>query len=281
MKSGWLALALTLLLTACTPTGIIPTPTVVPNTTPTQTLSIAHPEDAAPLLQALVSAYQRAYPAVQITLRERADTLGQQALLQDEVDIAVLSWLTPENTSSVWRAAFARDGIAVVVNPQNGVPGLTREQLRELFQGRVEDWTPYGGLPGIPQLISRGEATGEYRSFQELVMGDLPVSLTALLAPNSKAMIDLIAADQQAVGYLSTARLNGQVRALAIDEVPPAPEMLATEAYPMTRNLYLATRDEPQGSARDFIQWTLGAQGQAIVKQQGWIPGTGAIIPRH
>jgi phosphate transport system substrate-binding protein len=270
-----LLLLLLPLLVACQPASLVPTPTPLPVSVTPEVVRFAYPESAEPLVRGLVSAYQREHPAVQVVLLERADALAWQALERGEADVALLSHLPDDPAAELWRAPLARDGLAVVVNPQNGLPGVTLEQLRDLFQGRVGDWTAWGGLPGPPQVVSREEASGEYQLFQERVMEDFPVSLTALLAPTSQALVQMVEADPLAVGYLSSARLNDRVRPLAIEGVPPTAQTLASEAYPLTRDWQLVLLgSEPGGAERDFVQWLVGPQARPIISAQGWLPLT-------
>jgi phosphate transport system substrate-binding protein len=148
------------------------------------------------------------------------------------------------------------------------------EQLRQLFQGQSENWETWGGLPGTPQLISREEAAGEYAFFQHHVMGDTRVTLTSLLAPSNNAVLELVHNDPLAIGYVSTVYLDDQVRAVALEGVPPAPEAVAADLYPLSRSLYLVTQEEPQNASRDFVQWILTPQGQEIVTAHHLIPAS-------
>ncbi|MCD4739366.1 MAG: substrate-binding domain-containing protein [Anaerolineae bacterium] len=271
-RRGLLICVLLGVLTACIPSSIVPTPIAEPLAASPESLRLVYSESMAPLFHALAPAYQQYNPAVEVLLLERAAALAEQALVRGDVDIAVLTRLpVAASESAYWSAPFAREGLAVVVNPQNGLPGLTTGQLRELFQGRVEDWASWEGLPGLPVIVSREEGAGEYVYFQEQVMGDFPVTLTALLAPSSEAVLKMVGEKELAVGYLSTARLDGRVRPLALGGVPPSREMLASGAYPLTRELYLVMNGEPDGAARDFVQWVLGAEGQRIVTERGWV----------
>jgi len=275
MKDWLASVVLLLLLAGCaTPAApVVPEPTPLPTMAAPQTLRVVHSESLEPVMVTLASAYQRQAPAAQVILVERADTLALQALLSGDVDLAVLSWLPPEALpSKAWRAVFALDGLAVIVNPQNGVPGLTLEQLRQLFQGQRDDWASWEGMPGMPQIISREDASGDYAFFQRRVMGDNRVTLTALLAPSTQAVLNVVAEDPLAVGYVSSARVDGHVRILAIEGVPPAPEAIATGIYPLSRELHLVSLEEPQGAIRSFAQWMLDSQGQDIVQRQGFLP---------
>lgn len=268
----WCAAAL--LFSGCEATvALVPTPTPEPPPVPPAQIRVVCSESLLPAVTTLAAAYQRAASHVQITVLARADTLAAQMVQQGDADVAVLTWLPPaEGVDLFWMTPFAQDGLAVIVNPQNGIAGITLDQLRALFLGQIEDWAGLGGLPGAPQLISREDASGDARLFEERVMRGARVSLTALLAASSDTMLRYVDEDAWSVGYVSTGRLTGSVRALAVDGVPPGPEAIDAGLYPLTRALWLATPQEPRDAARDFVQWVLGPEGQSIVLAQGLRP---------
>ena len=276
MRADWRWLLLGLLLAGCAAPALVPTPTPAPSVDAPQLLRLAGPENLEPLLRALATAYQRDHTMVQVSVLKRADPLAWKALQDGEVDLVVLAWLPETLPPDTWAAPLARDGLAIVVNPQNGLPGLTLEQLRMLFQGRVEDWSSWGGLPGAPLLVTREDASGDTLFLQRRVMGDFPIALTALLAPTSEALLDVVVEEQLAVGYISTARLNGRGRAVALEGVPPVPEMLAAGLYPLTRDIALVAREAPQAALDDFVRWLAGERARAIIVQQGFLLPPGA-----
>ena len=281
MKASWRAFGLCLLLVGCTAPVLVPTPTTETPSGPVQQLRLAGPENLEPLLRALAAAYQREVPSTQISVLKRADPLAWEALQNGEVDLSGLAELPEQLPPETWVQPLARDGLAVVVNTQNGIPGLTLEQTRLLFQGRVEDWLPWGGLPGMPQLVTREDASGDTLFFRRRVMGDFPMALTALLAPTSEALLGVVEEDPLAVGYVSTARMNGRGRALAIGGVPPVPEMLASGLYPLTRDIVLVAPAAPEGALGDFVQWLAGEHARDIIQQQGFLlpPGGVSVVP--
>ncbi len=272
MKFRLLLVLLLLVASGCAPPTLIPTPTAPPSSATPQTIRLLYAESLDPLVHDLTARYGQSHPEVSFVLIERADALAWPTLEGGAADAALVTWLDPHLPAVSWSRPFARDGLAIVVHPQNGLPGLTLEQTRLLFQGRVEDWAPWGGLPGLPEPISREEASGDARLFHDKVMGDFPVALTAYLAPDSEAVLDLVAQRPLAVGYLSNARVDGRVRALALESVPPVPETIASGLYPLTRNLYFLTKGEPNGAVRPFAEWLLGPEGQAQVEASGWVP---------
>ncbi len=270
---GWILLLLGLV--ACqgslTPAPL-PTTTPLPAESEPQTLRIICPETIHTLMLTLATAYRQQDPTTDIIVIERDDQLIPAALDQKAAEIGATLWIPTSVPTNTWTQPFANEALAVVVNPQNGLPGITLDQLRQLYQGRVEDWAPWGGLPGNPQLISREEEAGEYGWFQEQVMGDGRVALIALLAPTSESVLSLVAEEPLAVGYVTTGRLDGRVRVLAIESVPPTAQTLAAGLYPLTHPVSFISIGEPHGAARPFIQWVLSPAGQTVIEQQGLYP---------
>ncbi len=262
-----------IVITACggQPLGLVPTLTPYPTVGDVQYLDLVCPDFIYPAMQALASTYQREDPDVIITVVQRAVTLGYPLLLEGVVDIAVLTWLPDAKSESLWMQPLAYDGLAVIVHPQNGIPGLTQTQVQKLYQGQVQNWADWSGLPGVPQLISRETASGEFLYMQNRVMRDVRTSLNATLAPDSSYMLKLVGEDPLAVGYISTALVTPRVRAVAIDGVPPGKETIKAQIYPLSRTIIVVTEGQPVEPARGFVQWMLSNEGQAVLQRHRFI----------
>jgi phosphate transport system substrate-binding protein len=155
-----------------------------------------------------------------------------------------------------------------VVHPQNAVGGLTLPQARDIFFGRILDWEEIGGIPGEIVVVSREDGSGTREVFEEMVMGEKRVTLTAIVIPSSEAVIEYVARHPTAIGYVSMGYLSPEVKALPVEGVSPTPEDVQSDAYPLTRPLYLLTGQEPAGEAKAFIEFVLSPAGQAVVEQR-------------
>ncbi len=274
-RFGWLVL---LGLSWCVggscsaPVAPVPTPTPEAPSLAPSPLRMTSPESLLPALRAASAVYQREERSVEITVIQRADPLALRAVQHGDVDLAALTWLTQALPEDLWARPLSRDGLAIVVHPQNGLPGLTMSQLQDLFQGRLEDWATWGGLPGTPLLVSRDASSGDYAFFQAWAMRDARVSLNALMAPSSEAVLAYVDADPLGVGYVSTARLDGRVRAVAVNGVPPVRETMAAGLYPLTRTHFIVTPTEPEGAVRAFVEWLLTPPGQSVLSAHGLVP---------
>jgi phosphate transport system substrate-binding protein len=87
-------------------------------------------------------------------------------------------------------------------------------------------------------------------------------------------VLDFVVEDVLAVGYVSTAWLDGRVRAVVVNGVPPTAETMAANLYPLTRTHFVLTMSEPDGPPREFVQWLLAAPGQAVLEAHGFLPAT-------
>jgi phosphate transport system substrate-binding protein len=221
----------------------------------------------APLGDELAHAFSERYATVSLDVTVLGTQFGLDALQRGEADVALASWL-PDDLGARWKAtAIARDGLAVIVHPTNPVDGLGLLQLRDLFGGRVYDWEAVGGraAQGQVQPVSREEGSGARAAFEVLVMDDRPLTPLAIVAPSSNAVIDYVAQNPAAIGFVSMVHVSPDVKALSIEGEIPTPQSAGRGSYPLTRELWLVTAERPAAVVRDLLDFVLSPAGQEIV----------------
>jgi phosphate transport system substrate-binding protein len=246
----------------------------------------------APVLKALTDAYTRQHPSVIFDLRGGGSALGEAAIRAGRYDIVASTLFPPDaeagrpappGDEALVRTPIGIDGLAIIVHPSNNVAALSLVQLRDLFSGRVLNWQALGSDTGEVVLVSREEGSGARTLFEERVMGEERVSLTAVVMPTSQDVVDYVAGNPAAIGYLSRAHgaawIPGEatttaapvtaapVKALELEGRWPTREAVAAQQYVLTQPLYLITRGAPAGRVRQFIDFALSPAGQAIVAQ--------------
>lgn len=279
--------ALAIILTACEQTAVAtPEPT---------TITIAGATAMQPVLLDLTTAFSQQHPNILFNLRGGGSTVGEERVQAGQVDLAA-STLTPTEPISTAVPAPALvhvpiglDGLAIIVHPTNIITNVSILQLRDLYTGRVFDWSALQSPVGEVLLVSREDGSGSRALFEERVMGEESVSLTAVIMPTSRDVVDFVARTPQAMGYVSrayvhawvtastttasepsaTATLAPQaaspVRVLQLEGIAPSSEEVRTQRYFLTQPLYLVSRGEPQGWARQFIEFVLSPAGQEII----------------
>jgi phosphate transport system substrate-binding protein len=222
----------------------------------------------APMMEALAGAYQARQPHVTIDIDGGGSSLGRELAAAGQVDLGLSSWSPEEPLAGTQATVVARDGIALVVHPTNPITGLTLLQAHDLFSGRAIDWDEVGGSPGLVQVVSREDGSGTRDAFEAMVMGDDRVTLTALVMPNSQAVVDYVADDPQAIGYVSMGYLNEGVRVVPVEGLLPTPESVSRGEYHLIRELVVLSRPDAPPEARAFLDFVLSPAGQAIVAQR-------------
>ena len=102
--------------------------------------------------------------------------------------------------------AVGRDALVFIVNEENPVQSLTLGQLRDIYAGRVTNWSEVGGADAPIVAFQRGEDSGSQTLFQKLLIGDgeLMEAPTELAPASMGGLVDSVAAynnSANAIGF--------------------------------------------------------------------------------
>ena len=170
---------------------------------------------------------------------------------------------------------LALDGLALIVHASNPVRQLTVAQIKDVFAGKIDDWSDLGRTAGAISLYARDDKSGTFDSFKSLVMGNEALRADAHRFESTSALSRAVAGDRNAIGFVGVAGV-GSARALALSDagtraLPPARFSVATEDYALSRRLFLYCAAKSSDVARDFVEFAHSASGQAIVEQVGFV----------
>jgi len=171
------------------------------------------------------------------------------------------------------------DGITIVVNKDNPVPSLTREQVAKIFSGELADWSQVGGQAGPIRPYSPHLKSGTFDVFKALVLDRANLSATARLFEDNSELSDAVAADPAAIGFVGLPFVRDS-KAVAIADVGMSPLManrltIGTEDYILSRRLYLYSAARPKNPwVCKFVDFALSDAGQEIVQRLGFVRQT-------
>jgi phosphate transport system substrate-binding protein len=211
-------------------------------------------------MREVAASYEASRPWVSVTSTVLNNRLAAEALLEKEADLALLSWGSIDGGQEVqlWMEPFARDGIAVVVHPGSPFSDIGLGELHEIFRGRLQE------VQGVVlTVVSREDGSGTRAAFESVVLGGADTTLNAVVVPSSEAVVDYVASNRSAIGYVSSRHVDDRVRALSVKGIRATDGDAANGTYPIWRELLLVSSGEPTGEARTFAQWVLsGGAGQ-------------------
>lgn len=249
-------IVLLLLLPACSPI-VTPPPPVV--------LKVAGSTSMAPLLTNLATAYSRQQPHLSFDIQGGGSQLGQTLAETGQVQLGLVSWPPQKLAKPLRSIPIAREAIAIIVHPQNKIAGLSLPELQDIFSGRLLNWQEVAGPAQSIQVVSREDGSGTRAAFEAMVMEQQAVTPTAMVLPNSQAVVDFVAKNPSAIAYVASAFLSDGVTAVPIEGALPTPENLASGSYFLTRDLLILVHEQSRHEVNQFIEFILSPAGQAIV----------------
>lgn len=178
---------------------------------------------------------------------------------------------------------IGRDALVFIVNEDNPVQSLTRQQLIDIYCGKITNWKDVGGEDREIVAFQRGEDSGSQTLFRKLLIQDNPLmpAPTELAPTEMGGLIDSVATynnSANAIGfsvyyYVDQMYSQPGLRLLAVDGVTPSNETLADESYPLCNEFYAVVRasaaaDSPE---RRIYDWLSTGEGLACIQKAGYV----------
>ncbi|MDR2478419.1 MAG: phosphate ABC transporter substrate-binding protein [Treponema sp.] len=237
------------------------------------TIEVGGSTSVTPLMELLAAGYQNVKSNIKININgtgsgdgiKNAGTLYQIGMSSRELTAA-------EQGTGLKETVIAIDGIAVIVNSANPVSSLSIEQIRNIYTGAITDWSQVtgGAKKGKIAVISREEGSGTRGAFEELAGFQGKLLSGANESTSTGAIKAGIAANGDAIGYISLGSVDNTVKAIAVDGVAASTGNVVNGSYKIARPFIVLAGSNAHPESTAFINWILSAAGQDIVKKS-WI----------
>jgi len=232
-----------------------------------------------PIAQAAAEAFMDKNPTVRISVQGGGSGVGITSLIEQTCDIANSSRKIKEEEVVKAQAKgvvvneipIAMDGIAVIVHPTNTIANLTRQQIKDIYTGKISDWSELGMRKGKIVVLSRDTSSGTYEAFENLAINKEKVRPDALINASNQAIASTVGNTPGAIGYIGHGYLSKKVKDVTVDGVSCTRENILSGKYPLSRPLYMYTNGKPAGTVKAFIEFVLGEEGKKIVEEEGFV----------
>jgi phosphate transport system substrate-binding protein len=235
----------------------------------------------AKLVPQLAEQFKAQHPGTTFDIAAEGSTTGIAAIIDGTAQIGMSS--RRAKPAEVGAAAakginmkptiVAYDGIAVIVNSANPIKSLTKKQVEQIFAGDIADWSAAGGSAGKISIYTRNTSSGTYSDFKELAMKKRDYAGGSQKMAGNEQIAAEVGKNANGVGYVGLAYTKASgIRVVSIDGVLPSVQSVHGKTYPYARPTFYYTNGEPSGLAKQFLDFTIGAAGQRIVSQVGFVP---------
>lgn len=232
-----------------------------------------------PIAQAAAEAYMDKNADAKITIRGGGSGVGITSFIEGRCDIADASRSMKDaelqkaasNGRDAKAHVIAMDGICVIVSPSNNIGELSKQQVMDIYTGKINNWSKLGGSDDKIIVISRDSASGTFEAFGVLALGGKKVRSDALMQASNQGIASTVAKTPGAIGYVGLGYVTPSVKAVKISGITASRETVLSGKYPYSRPLFMYTNGQPQGNVKDFIDFILSSEGQKIVEEQGFV----------
>ncbi|RMG41604.1 MAG: phosphate ABC transporter substrate-binding protein [Candidatus Dadabacteria bacterium] len=247
--------------------------------------------------------FNKLYPQVKIQIEGKGSSTAPPALISGTAQLGPMSREMKGTEIDQFEKRFgykptaikvAVDALAVFVNKDNPIKGLTLKQVDAIFSktrrlGATRPVRTWGdlGLKGEwankpISIYGRNSASGTYGYFKKVALGNGDYRDEVKEQPGSASVVQSVAVDKYSIGYSGIGYKTSGVRAVPLaaeegdDFVEPTAENAYSGDYPLARFLYIYVNKKPNGRlsplTREFLKLVLSAEGQQIVVKDGYFP---------
>jgi phosphate transport system substrate-binding protein len=273
-------------------------------------LSSVGSDTLANLMTLWAEEFNRAYPNVNIQIQAAGSSTAPPALTEGTSNLGPMSREMKDDELEAFEDKYgykptaipvAIDALAVLVNKDNPVKGLTMEQVDAIFSSTnkcggeksIETWGDAGvaawGAKSI-QLYGRNSVSGTYGYFKEhaLCKGDFKNNVNE--QPGSASVVQSVTSSVNGIGYSGMGYTTSGVKMVALAKkgsktfVDATPENAVAGTYPLTRYLYIYVNKKPNQPLapldNEFIKMVMSKSGQQVVIKDGYIPLPAKVVDK-
>lgn len=273
-------------------------------------LSSVGSDTLANLMTMWAEEFNREYPNVNIQIQAAGSSTAPPALTEGTSNLGPMSREMKDDELEAFDDKYgykptaipvAIDALAVMVNKDNPIKGLTIPQVDAIFSSTrkcgnptdIETWGDAGvaawGSKSI-QLYGRNSVSGTYGYFKEnaLCKGDFKSNVNE--QPGSASVVQSVTSSKNGIGYSGMGYSTSGIRMVPLAKkagqpfVEATPENAIKGAYPLTRYLYIYVNKKPNQPLapleNEFMKMVLSKTGQQVVIKDGYIPLPASVVEK-
>lgn len=238
------------------------------------TIAISGSTSVGPLVELEEEEFEANNQDVTIEINQTGSSSGIKDTISGTTEIGMSSReLTDEESKNLKEVTIAVDGIGVVVNKNNPVKNLTLEQIKDIFTGKITNWSEVGGEDKEIVVVSREEGSGTRTAFQEILNYSTEDTVKNAIVNNSTGATKvMVEENDNAIGYMSIGYIDYSIASVNVDGVEATADNVKSGEYKIQRPFLLVYKEGALSEeGQEFIDFILSDKGQAIVAEENLV----------
>ena len=220
--------------------------------------------------QALAQRFENQFPETEIVSNYSGTEAALQALLVDQIDLAVISRLLTDTEKALGLVdfPFTRHRIAMIVGADNPFEGdLTIRQFAQIFRGELTNWAEVGGPSRPIRKIDRPHRSDTRKAFQNYLIFQEAAFETGrnaitLSEDSTDAVIKQLGSDGISYAIADQVLDNPNVRIVPMHNVLPE-----DDRYPFSQPLsYVYKGPTPNPAAQAFLGYAAAPANERAIE---------------
>lgn len=227
------------------------------------------------LATAMNEAFMEKYPSVVAEAQFTGSGAGIEAVANGIVDIGNSSrnLKEEEKAKGLIENVVAIDGIGVITEKSNTIENLTKQQLIDIYCGKIKNWKDIGGNDSQIVVIGREAGSGTRGAFEE-ILGIEDKCEYVQEIDSTGAVMAKVSTTPGAVGYVSLDVIDESVKLFKLESVEATAENIKADKYFLSRPFIMATRgdinSQPE-AVKEYFKFIDSEEGQKIISMVGLI----------
>ena len=238
------------------------------------TIAISGSTSVGPLVELEEEEFEANNQDVTIEINQTGSSSGIKDTISGTTESGMSSReLTDEESKNLKEVTIAVDGIGVVVNKNNPVKNLTLEQIKDIFTGKITNWSEVGGEDKEIVVVSREEGSGTRTAFQEILNYSTEDTVKNAIVNNSTGATKvMVEENDNAIGYMSIGYIDDSIASVNVDGVEATADNVKSGEYKIQRPFLLVYKEGALSEeGQEFIDFILSDKGQAIVAEENLV----------
>lgn len=231
----------------------------------------------APLVSEIGKRFESLHEGVRVDVQTGGSSRGIADVRSGLADIGMASRALTDMESDLQSYTIARDGICMIVHRSNPVASLSRQQIIDIYTGRVTRWAQVGGPDTPVTVVHKAQGRSTLQLFlKHFDLEARSVKATVIIGDNQQG-IKTVAGNPDAIGYVSIGSAAYEtehgtaIKLLPMDGVAASVQTVGDATFPLSRPLNLVTRATPVGVIKQLIGFARSSQVDDLVSEQNFV----------
>ena len=235
----------------------------------TVTITVSGSTSVGPLMEKIAEKYEEENSNISIEINQTGSSAGIKDAMDGISQIGMSSRdLKDEEAAKVKATVLAYDGVAVITNTGNSVKELTIGQIRDIFTGKITNWSEVGGSNAPIVVVSREAGSGTRTAFEEGVeYSEEELVKDAIISKGNGDVKTTVSTNENAIGFVSFEYVDDAISSINVNGIEPTAANVKAGSYALSRPFLAVTNEQYiTEDSQKLIDYITSEEGQQIVE---------------